>query len=110
MAAPNMPASHEAVEVCRKMGCDISGHLSRAATAVELDACDHIFVMAANHRKSIGYISSGAVDRCWLLDEGRDICDPIGGDEKVYGQCAEHIEKALTTRLNEIYDESSSSE
>ncbi len=109
MAAPNMGASFEAVEVCRKKGMDISAHLSKAASAVELDECDHIFVMAANHRKSIGYISSGAGDMCRLLDEGRDVYDPIGGDAKIYGQCAEHIEKALITRLNEIFDESSSS-
>ena len=109
MAAPNMPASYESIEVCRKMGCDITAHLSKAATAVELDECDHIFVMAANHCKSVGYINPGAVHKCQLLDAGRDVCDPIGGDAKIYGQCAEHIEKALTIRLNEIFDESSSS-
>jgi protein-tyrosine phosphatase len=109
MAASSMPASFEAIEVCRKKGMDISDHLSKAASAAELDECDHIFAMAANHRKSIGYICPGAVDKCRLLDEGGDICDPIGGSEKVYGQCAEHIEKSLIIRFSEIFDESSSS-
>ena len=109
LAAPDMPASHESIEVCRRKGIDITSHLSKAAMAVELDECDYIFAMAANHCKNIGYISHGALDRCQLLDEGRDICDPIGGDAKIYGQCAEHIEEALTIRLNEIFDESSSS-
>jgi len=36
-----------------------------------------------------------------MIDE-QDIDDPIGGDDTLYRQCADRIERALRNRLKEI--------
>jgi protein-tyrosine phosphatase len=103
MAAEGMPPSTEAVNVCRKIGVDISAYSSSALTAEMLGESDYIFALAGGHRRNIEYINPEAGNKSLLLDASADIIDPIGGSNEVYRQCAMHIEKALENRLNEIF-------
>ncbi|RKY24856.1 MAG: threonylcarbamoyl-AMP synthase [Planctomycetota bacterium] len=102
MGITGLPASAEAVAACAAKGIDIKAHSSTALTQQLVEECDYIFAMSKMHCERIDALSSGAVNRCVLLEEGRDIPDPIGQPQRVYNNCAERIEKAVKKRVSEL--------
>jgi tRNA threonylcarbamoyl adenosine modification protein (Sua5/YciO/YrdC/YwlC family) len=98
-------ASPHAIEVCRVLGADISGHRSRPFDCKEAQECDYIFGMTRQHVDAVVRSCPETADKCVLLDEAGDISDPIGGNVEMYRWCAQQIDKALRKRLGEIWDE-----
>ena len=102
MAMGQMPASKEVIEIFENKGIDVSSHLSRQADAALLEESDFLFVMNGSHRDMIIAMCPEASNRCLLLDDDRDVPDPIGQGMRIYNACAEHIEEAVKERLCEI--------
>jgi hypothetical protein len=61
--------------------------------------------LSEEHRQAVVDLVPGAAGRVQLLDPNGSISDPIGGPPETYARCAEQIEAALKTRLEEILDE-----
>ena len=101
MAMDGVRASSEAIRFCSERGVDITGHLSRELSKELIARSDYIFALSENHRRGVIALCPEAAQKCMLLDEGRDVSDPIGGDEKVYNVCGKIIEKAVKKRIYE---------
>lgn len=97
-----MPASNEVVDICKQKGIDASRHKSRLLTAEMVEDSDIIFAMTRGHAHGILSMSPDAESKCFLLDGGNDIPDPIGGGIDVYSSCACIIERAIDNRLCEM--------
>lgn len=96
------PPSEPAVQVLKKRGIDISGHRSSALDATTIHRADHLFTMTSNQLDMIAMLAGGYRGKASTLDGDRDVQDPIGGDESLYADCADQIERALKQRLEEI--------
>jgi len=101
-ASRGMHATYEAVEAAADRGSDIASHFSQPATIELLRRADLIYTMTQAHREEIIDALPGAEKKTFRLDPGADIDDPIGMDETVYRQVAEHLEDAIRLRLSEI--------
>ncbi|HDY65940.1 MAG TPA: threonylcarbamoyl-AMP synthase [Phycisphaerae bacterium] len=89
----------EAVQAARQRDADIARHRSRKITYDLIKSCDTVFCMTALHVEGVKRLAGEAAGVVFLLDEKRDIPDPIGGDQKTYEHTAEHIERALLGRI-----------
>ncbi len=95
------PAAAEAVTVAGELGADLSGHVSRPATAELLADADLIVGMTAAHIQGLGGLV-GAGGRTRLLCGESDLPDPIGGDLTVYQACAGTIWQSLQGLVDEL--------
>lgn len=94
-AAPGQPASPEAVQCCRELGVDISGHRSRQLTADELSSWDLFFPMTRAH----GLVLERAGVPASKIYLPGEIADPFGGDIGVYRACRDGILEELRRLL-----------
>ena len=99
-----MPATPEAVEVCRAHGIDISGHRSRGFDQRLAAESDLIFGMTGMHIAQILTVAPEVRRRTYLLSEfaegaETDVPDPIGAPkdeyEKVYDMLADYVDASL---------------
>ncbi len=95
-------ASPEAIEVCRRMGIDITQHHARGLSPELIHPADYIFVMAAQHLEAIRAMSPADAGKAVMLDPEGDIADPMGGTVSDYEAAAATINKALEQRLTEV--------
>lgn len=102
MGLSNMPATPQAIIACAAKGADIRRHKSFGLTQQLVEQCDIIYVMTESHRKAVMAVSPGSQAKCFLLDDKRDIPDPIGQSQEIYDRCAELIEKAVKKRIGEL--------
>lgn len=100
-ACTGAPPSVAAVRALEFRGIDISGHRSRTLTSDLVSRADYIFAMTASHATMVTSLRPGAGTLVRTIDE-EDIEDPVGGNDEVYSQCADRLEKALRNRLKEI--------
>ena len=102
-AVPGCGPSSEAIEVMKEYKLDISGHESQPLTDKLARHADLILTMTNNHLRAVVGRWPDAAERAMpLRADGGDIDDPIGGSVGVYRQCAQQVEKALKTRVEEI--------
>lgn len=101
-AMTGMPASDDAIEVCRRHGIPLAEHQSVPLTPQRIDKSDRLFVMSHSHRQAIIEFYPEAAEKCFLLDGNRDIADPIGQGIETYQRCFNQIEKAIRQRVSEI--------
>jgi protein arginine phosphatase len=101
-AWPDSPAADHAVAVLSKRDIDISSHASQRLTVELIQQADYVFTMTRSHRDFVLSMVPSADDRTFTLAADGDISDPIGGGLDVYAACADMIESALRTRLEEI--------
>lgn len=99
-AVPDDPATPEAIKAVEELGADLTGHASRPLTADLLTQADHVLTMTQGHMLALASRFARLGCRPRLLDPaGRDISDPVGGDQEVYRECArqmlQHLEKFL---------------
>ena len=100
LAANNSsPASKNAVDVCEKIGIDLSEHISRSIFDVNLSSIDKFIVMTASHKDALLSMSV-PIEKTHILGTG--ILDPFGGDFKVYERCRNQIEAALYELLDKL--------
>jgi len=102
-AGLDVSASRHAVETLRSRGLDLSKHGSQQINEMQVRFADHIFALTRGHREAILSYWPGSDTRlCVLRTDGGDINDPIGGNLTVYEECANHIEREIKKRLDEI--------
>ena len=85
------PVTENAVEVCKEIGVDISGHCARRFTAEEIPVWDTYFTMSDTH----AYILEQAGvprDKIYVPSY---IEDPFGGDLAVYRRCRDKLQEEL---------------
>lgn len=97
-AAPDQPASPEAVLCCKELGVDISGHQSRQLTRGELSNWDLFFPMTRAHGS---VLESAGVPPERLYCPG-EIADPFGGGIEVYRACRDSIVRELKGLLDAL--------
>ncbi len=101
-AMDGSPAAHEAIEVMRQRGLDLSGHSAQPVSERLVRDADMIFAMTEGHRATILGAWPDAADRTFLLSpDGRDVPDPIGGPRELYDKCADQLSNAIQHRLAE---------
>lgn len=93
------PASKNAIDVCEKIGIDLSEHISRSIFDINLASVDKFAVMTTAHKNALLRLSV-PVDKIYIL--GDEILDPFGGDVKVYERCKNQIEAALYELLDKL--------
>lgn len=95
---PGMHATKEAQEVLRKEGVDISDHVARKLTDLEIREADFIFVMEEIHKRYILEKDPQAEKKIRLLN----IADPVGRDMDFYEKNFAAIKEAIEKILKEI--------
>ena len=82
-AVPGIPASSKAIEVCREIGVDISGHRTHFIYDFEIGDFERFYCMSLSHAtiltQSIGIPEENV--------EIVGVVDPYGGDLEVYRMC-----------------------
>jgi L-threonylcarbamoyladenylate synthase len=101
-ASNGVGATPEAIRFCDSRNTDISNHKSRNITAEMIKEADYIFAMSEGQKSDIIQLSPDAEQKCMLLDENKNINDPIGGDFETYKMCGQIIEKAVIKRISEL--------
>lgn len=101
------PASSEAVEIMKKHGVDISGHLSSGLDLYKLREANIILAMTYSHKTHIGMIHPQSLNKTRLLKEfcdskNKDVADPVGGDVKIYEDCFNDMKPALENLFLDI--------
>ena len=89
----------EAVVGAEKFGAKISHHKSRKLTSEVVKSADVVLCMTGFHVEQVQALTEETIDKIQMLDEQKDIPDPIGGGADLYVRTAEHIERALRLRI-----------
>ena len=79
--------AENAVTVCREIGVDISGHITRRFTPEEIDIWDVYFTMSKTH----AYILAQAGVPAERIYVTHYIEDPFGGDLDTYRRCRDKL-------------------
>lgn len=101
-AVGGMPASANAVEACRQVGLDLSGHRTRPLTAELIRQADVILTMCQYHSHAVLRLVPQAQAKVQRLDPAHDIDDPAGSDVRQYVHCLQQIRAALEARSRDI--------
>ena len=90
-AAEGEHPAENAVAVCREIGVDISGHITRRFTPDEIDIWDVYFTMSKTH----AYILAQAGVPAERIYVPHYIEDPFGGDLDTYRRCRDKLREEL---------------
>ena len=93
-----LTASENAVTVCKEIGVNLEGHLSKSIMDVPLHNVDIFVVMTKSHMDAL--IKYG-VDKAKIYLLG-DISDPFGQDVSTYRTCRDQIKDEVTKFWNLI--------
>jgi protein-tyrosine-phosphatase len=110
-AADGFEASENAVAVARKNGIDLGDHRSKRLTASMLERADLIVAMEKSHMEAIRRMKPQTKDRTVLLhdlneaeeEKGKDVVDPIGGDEATYWNTFFEIRELVEALLSRAH-------
>ena len=94
--------SAHAAKVMASRGIDLTDHVSSALSEERIQQADFVFVMTEAHLGAVSRLVPSARERVALLLEGRDVADPIGGEEEAYERCAQLIEQGVRARIEEL--------
>lgn len=89
------PVSENAVRALAGRGIDISQHRAGVLTPYHIEDADKIICLSKSHYDAL--LPYAGQDKLLLLGNG--IPDPYGGNETVYDQCADAIDRELDTLL-----------
>jgi len=103
-AFPGGRASPQSVEVLKKLGADITQHVSQKLTSELINCSDVIFCCTGIHLSEARCLAPSATARIRLLDQDGDIPDPIGADVSVYRDIAQRIDRSFRTYLKEAQE------
>ena len=91
------------IETMQEHGCDVSTHLTQAATPSMIEQADLVRVAARGHRETILDIMPEAREKITLLDEKqRDIPDPVGASKDTFQDCAEQIRRCVAALVEKL--------
>jgi protein-tyrosine phosphatase len=105
MGVNDMPASSGSLNEMARRGTDLSSHRSQGLTVELVRAAERIYAMSPEHRRAVLDLVPDAAGRTDLLDPDGPVADPIGGGPEHYRACAEQIERAVRTRVQEYLNE-----
>ena len=92
-------AARYAQQVLKGRGSDLSQHRSRVVDKELLESFNLILVMEQGHKEALRFEFPGVASRVYLLsemvDESRDIHDPIGGSLLDFEDTAREIDRIL---------------
>jgi protein-tyrosine-phosphatase len=97
-----------AVTTLKKVGLDVSGHVSRPLTQELLDGALVVLCMTETHRATIETTAHPVPKNLWLFREfmppghDRQIPDPYGGPLRAYHVCRDEIVEALPSLMAAI--------
>lgn len=101
-------ASQFSIDVCEKMGLDISGHQSRMINETLLKQADLVLCMEAGHVEALQVEFPSHAGKVYLLSEmaGRpySIHDPYGESLAVYQQMAVQLSSLIDNGLERIIE------
>jgi protein-tyrosine phosphatase len=100
-AVPGSRAAAPAIAVVKQLGGDLSRHRSQALSVELIHQADKIYAMGRGHAQAVTTLVPAAGDKTVLLDPAGDIEDPIGGDEKLYRDLADQLQRLIENRLSE---------
>lgn len=89
-----------AVEVCKEIDVDISGHTAVNIRHVSFDDVDIIVPMTQSHAAMLAAL--GLAEKTKRLNT--EIPDPYMGGREVYRECRDRLKAALTVLCDEIVD------
>lgn len=99
-------AAHNAVQVMREQGLDLSGHEATLLTPGLIDEADLILTMSSSHKDAIREMKPGAIEKTFSLKEfvgqAGDVDDPVGQSVDVYRQTAAALRKLLEQALEKL--------
>jgi protein-tyrosine-phosphatase len=103
-ARPGEPVSENSVMALRKVGIDISKHVSRPVTQELLDSALAVICMTESHRAMIQLQADPVPKHLHLfrdfIDNGdKEIPDPFGGPLKIYELCRDVMVEAIPSLI-----------
>ncbi len=99
------PTSGGALEELARRSIDASSHRSQPLTVELVHRADRIYVMSEEHLRAVTDLVPSSRGRVALLDPSGSVSDPFGGSAERYRACADQIERAVRTRVQEFVDE-----
>ncbi len=103
MAFAGSNATPEAVQACRELGVDITGHHSKILTLDLVNQADYIFVMDRPHYQAVLSLNPLAETRTVLLGRDQSVSDPIGMQVDGYRKCVQIIKNYVDERVDELF-------
>jgi protein-tyrosine-phosphatase len=103
-----LPATEHAVTVLKKVGLDLTGHVSRPVTQELLDRAFMVLCMTESHRDMIELTANPVPERLYLFREfmppgsERQIADPYGGPLPMYETARDEIVEAIPSIIEHI--------
>lgn len=99
-------ASANAIALMKRLGSDLSGHVSMPLSEGDVQRAYRVIALTASHKDEILRRHKGAAHKVYTLGElaetFEDVHDPFGGDPDVYEQCANQINRLLNIALPKI--------
>ncbi|MHC5062999.1 MAG: Sua5/YciO/YrdC/YwlC family protein [Planctomycetota bacterium] len=97
-------ASEGSLQAAAELGIDLSGHQSRSLSPTMIAEASRVYCLSSSHMAAILASVPQAAEKVQLLDAGREVPDPIGGDLLMYRSTRDHISRAVSARLPEIFN------
>jgi protein-tyrosine-phosphatase len=100
------PVSENSVIALRKVGIDISRHVSRPITQQMLNEASAVICMTESHRAMLQLQADPVPKHIYLFREfmpqmgDKEIPDPYGGPLKVYELCRDEMVEAIPSLLD----------
>ena len=105
-AVEGAAASHNAQIVLEKIGVDLNSHRSRSVNAELLQSFNLILTMEQGHKEALRAEFPQISDKIYMLsemvDEVKDVYDPIGGELSDYEDAARQIKDYIDRGFNKI--------
>ena len=99
-AVPGMSAADNAVEVCREIGVDISGHHTHFIYDFQLDEIEKFYCMSLGHKTILTESVGIPEEKVELLG----IVDPYGGSRETYRMCRDVIAGCVEELISKYED------
>jgi protein-tyrosine phosphatase len=103
LSMPGQKVPELAVKIAEEFGVDLSGHVSQALLAPDMDRAALIMVMESGQRQHLSKIRPAHVGKVMMLSQlsgGQKISDPMGrSDEtfrRVYAEITGHVDAWVT--------------
>ena len=103
LSMPGQKVPELAVKIAEEFGVDLSGHVSQALLAPDMDRAALIMVMEPEQRQHLSKIRPAHIGKVMMLSQlngGQKISDPMGrSDEtfrRVYAEITEHVDAWVT--------------
>ncbi|NLL83491.1 MAG: low molecular weight protein arginine phosphatase [Lentisphaerae bacterium] len=106
-AANGMPASHETLELLRRVNIDLTAHRSQPLTNNLINSASYIIALTGHHLAQTSFYFPQSTPRLHLLGSfaydsiyQSDVIDPHGAGPTAYRRCYNHIAATIPGLIN----------